>query len=53
MWGKNTSYVEKNTYFPRRERGITMSGLGKLFVIESTLICQESETTKIMLESSI
>lgn len=53
MWGKNTSYEEKNTHFPRRQRGIIMSGLGKLFVIESRLICQGSETTKIMLGSSI
>lgn len=40
---------ERKTYFLGREKGIIMSGLGKLFVIESRLICQGRETTKIML----
>lgn len=40
---------KRRMHFPRREKGIIMSSLGKLFVIESRLICQESRTTKIML----
>lgn len=36
-------------HFPGGDKGVIMRTQGKLFVIESELICRESETTKIML----